>query len=79
MENGELVLWNPKAILSGNSKEATIQRFSIHKGSVKGLDFNPIQPNILASGSVSGQVYLFLLFLDKSKIVICLGFKWRPF
>jgi hypothetical protein len=31
-------------------------RNSTHTGPIRGLDFNPIQTNLIASGAVSGEV-----------------------
>ena len=39
-----------------SSSESLILRNTMHTGSVRGLDFNPIQTNLLASGGVSGEV-----------------------
>ena len=36
--------------------ESLILRNTIHTGPVRGLDFNPIQTNLLSSGAVSGEV-----------------------
>ncbi|TFK70699.1 hypothetical protein BDN72DRAFT_794932 [Pluteus cervinus] len=67
MENGELVLWDPSKILSGaGNADSLILRNTTHTGPVRGLDFNPIQTNLLASGGVSGEVYIWDL-KDPSK------------
>ncbi|KAJ7222579.1 hypothetical protein GGX14DRAFT_664286 [Mycena pura] len=57
LENGELALWNPAKILAA-ADDALILRNSTHTGPIRGLDFNPIQTNLLASGAVSGEVYI---------------------
>lgn len=36
--------------------ESLILRNTIHTGPVRGLDFNPIQTNLLSSGAVNGEV-----------------------
>ena len=75
MENGELILWDPAAILDGtpcvplldmfpnhlpraisSQAESLILRNTTHTGPVRGLDFNPIQTNLLSSGAVNGEV-----------------------
>jgi len=38
--------------------DSLILRNTTHTGPVRGLDFNPIQTSLLASGGVSGEVYL---------------------
>ncbi|KAI8823184.1 uncharacterized protein EV422DRAFT_566042 [Fimicolochytrium jonesii] len=58
MENGELNLWNPAAIAEGNAQKALLMRHSIHKGPVRGLDFNNVQGNLLASGATDGEVFI---------------------
>ncbi|KAI9105495.1 hypothetical protein DFS34DRAFT_575149 [Phlyctochytrium arcticum] len=58
MENGELDLWDPSAIIAGNQQSALIMRHSIHTGPVRGLDFSPVQGNLLASGATDGEVYI---------------------
>ncbi|KAL0571826.1 protein transport protein S31 [Marasmius crinis-equi] len=67
MENGELALWDPSKILAGEgATESLILRNTQHAGPVRGLDFNPIQANLLSSGGVGGEVYIWDL-KDPSK------------
>ncbi|KAF8631103.1 hypothetical protein AX17_005148 [Amanita inopinata Kibby_2008] len=67
LENGELALWDPDKILAGlEASESLILRNTMHTGPVRGLDFNPIQTSLLASGGVSGEVYIWDL-KDPSK------------
>ncbi|RDB18645.1 Protein transport protein SEC31 [Hypsizygus marmoreus] len=67
MENGELALWDPAKILAGaGASESLILRNTTHTGPVRGLDFNPIQTSLLASGGVAGEVYIWDL-KDPSK------------
>ncbi|KAF8156599.1 hypothetical protein B0H34DRAFT_467700 [Crassisporium funariophilum] len=67
LENGELALWDPAKILAGaGAAESLILRNTTHTGPVRGLDFNPIQTNLLASGGVNGEVYIWDL-KDPSK------------
>jgi protein transport protein SEC31 len=57
LENGEVALWNAKALLDKKSdKEVLLFANKAHKGAVKGLGFNNVQTNLLASGSVDGEV-----------------------
>ncbi|KAG8216349.1 hypothetical protein J3R82DRAFT_6428 [Butyriboletus roseoflavus] len=59
MENGELALWDPaKIIAHADASDSLILRNTIHTGPVRGLDFNPVQTNLLSSGAVSGEVYI---------------------
>ncbi|KAG5641968.1 hypothetical protein DXG03_003842 [Asterophora parasitica] len=67
MENGELALWDPSKILTGaRASDSLILRNTTHTGPVRGLDFNPIQTTLLASGGVNGEVYIWDL-KDPSK------------
>ncbi|KAG1894157.1 uncharacterized protein F5891DRAFT_1063572 [Suillus fuscotomentosus] len=59
MENGELALWDPAKIIdNADVCESLILRNTSHTGPVRGLDFNPIQTNLLASGAINGEVYI---------------------
>ncbi|KAF9527633.1 hypothetical protein CPB83DRAFT_815128 [Crepidotus variabilis] len=67
LENGELALWDPAKILAGaDPTDSLILRNTTHTGPVRGLDFNPIQGNLLASGGIGGEVYIWDL-KDPSK------------
>ncbi|KAL5498571.1 SEC31 [Sanghuangporus vaninii] len=67
MENGELGLWDPEKILeTSDTGGSLILRNTIHQGPVRGLDFNPIQTNLLSSGAVNGEIYIWDL-KDPSK------------
>ncbi|KAF9486167.1 hypothetical protein BDN70DRAFT_846626 [Pholiota conissans] len=67
LENGELALWDPAKILAGApTVDSLILRNTTHTGPVRGLDFNPLQTNLLASGAVGGEVYIWDL-KDPSK------------
>ncbi|KAG9311858.1 hypothetical protein JVU11DRAFT_8110 [Chiua virens] len=59
MENGELALWDPAKIIAHvDASESLVLRNTIHTGPVRGLDFNPVQTNLLSSGAISGEVYI---------------------
>ncbi|KAJ3030236.1 protein transport protein S31 [Rhizophlyctis rosea] len=58
LENGQLDLWNPKAIIDGEGSKALMLQQSMHAGQVRGLDFNPLQPNLLASGATDGEIFI---------------------
>ncbi|KAI9308433.1 hypothetical protein BJ944DRAFT_174834 [Cunninghamella echinulata] len=58
MENGELILWDPSAILNNKGEESLILRNSTHSGAIRGLDFNLHQSNLLASAGSNSQVYI---------------------
>ncbi|KAI4382981.1 hypothetical protein MLD38_008868 [Melastoma candidum] len=55
--DGTIDLWNPlKLIRSGGGEKDTIGHLSRHKGPVRGLEFNAIAPNLLASGADEGEI-----------------------
>jgi len=59
MENAELDIWDPIKILAGQSPEkALVSKMTNHNGPVKGLDFNPVKNNLLASGASKGEVFI---------------------
>ncbi|KAJ1021086.1 hypothetical protein NDA16_003872 [Ustilago loliicola] len=59
LENGELGIWDAQKILSGASEsEAQVIKNTTHTGPVRGLDFNPLQPNLLSSGAVAGEIFI---------------------
>ena len=53
MESGSLDFWSADALLQegAESAKALIHRADKHRGAVRGIDFNPFQENLLASGS----------------------------
>lgn len=55
LENGEIVLWNAKSVVESKA-DAQIVKQKRHGGAVRGLDFNPSQPNLLATGATEGEV-----------------------
>ncbi|GAN10753.1 protein transport protein sec31 [Mucor ambiguus] len=59
MENGELELYDASAILDNKSSEdITILKNSTHTGTLKALDFNLFQTNLLASAGSNSEVYI---------------------
>ncbi|KAF9644242.1 hypothetical protein BDM02DRAFT_1054166 [Thelephora ganbajun] len=59
MENGDLEIWDPsKIVANAEPTESLILRNKTHTGPVRGLDFNPIQPSLFASGAVNGEIYI---------------------
>ncbi|TFK38647.1 hypothetical protein BDQ12DRAFT_683110 [Crucibulum laeve] len=67
LENGELALWDPVKILDGaGSTDSLIFRTANHTGPVRGLHFNPNHTNLLASGGINGEVFVWDL-KDTSK------------
>jgi len=63
LENGELALWDPSKILEGgldggDGEEASIMRNTTHTGPVRGLEYNRIQNNLIASGASNGEIFV---------------------
>ncbi len=55
-ENGELELWDPKLLISNMEQKALKLSIKNHSGPVRGLDFNSMDPKLLASGGPEGEV-----------------------
>ncbi|KAG8835102.1 protein transport protein S31 [Serendipita sp. 399] len=59
MENGEIGLWDPaKIVEQADIADASILKNKAHDGAIRGLDFNPIAKNLLASGATNGQIFI---------------------
>ncbi|XP_016075568.1 PREDICTED: protein transport protein Sec31B [Miniopterus natalensis] len=56
-DNGMLTLYNVTHILS-SGKEPVIAQRQKHTGSVRALDFNPFQGNLLASGASDSEIFI---------------------
>ncbi|MBA0652539.1 hypothetical protein Goklo_019794 [Gossypium klotzschianum] len=55
--DGSIHIWNPLTlILSEASEQALVGHLSRHRGPVRGLEFNAIAPNLLASGADDGEI-----------------------
>ncbi|KAK0536081.1 protein transport protein S31 [Tilletia horrida] len=59
LENGELALWDPTKLLEGADDEAaSIMKNTTHTGPVRGLEYNRIQNNLIASGASNGEIFI---------------------
>ncbi|CAN8280575.1 unnamed protein product [Cochlearia groenlandica] len=57
--DGNIDLWNPLSLIGSQPNEnALVAHLSVHKGPVRGLEFNAITPNLLASGADDGETYI---------------------
>ncbi|KAK6933923.1 WD40 repeat [Dillenia turbinata] len=55
--DGSIDIWNPHSLIRSDSSEnALVAHLSRHKGPVRGLEFNSITPNLLASGADDGEI-----------------------
>ncbi|WWC86651.1 uncharacterized protein L201_001528 [Kwoniella dendrophila CBS 6074] len=60
METGEVNLFNPEKILNGSTADdARIFKSDKHTGPVRGLDFNQIQKNLVLTGAVNAELYIY--------------------
>ncbi|KAJ2547933.1 protein transport protein S31, partial [Coemansia sp. RSA 1933] len=59
LENGDVAFWNPTTIIDGGAADAALlHSSSAHTGAVGGLEFNPFQASLMASGSANGEVFI---------------------
>lgn len=61
METGEVTVYDPVKILAGDGTSSQVFKVEKHTGPVRGLDFNPIQKNLLLSGGINAEVGLAVL------------------
>ncbi|KAG5565132.1 hypothetical protein RHGRI_001130 [Rhododendron griersonianum] len=55
--DGNIGLWNPHALIRSEASEnALVTQLSRHRGPVRGLEFNALTPNHLASGADEGEI-----------------------
>ncbi|XP_024025815.1 protein transport protein SEC31 homolog B [Morus notabilis] len=55
--DGSIDIWNPISLIRSEASEsALVGHLSRHKGPVRGLEFNVIAPNLLASGADDGEI-----------------------
>ncbi|KAM5552083.1 hypothetical protein ABKV19_026777 [Rosa sericea] len=55
--DGTIDIWNPLTLIRSETGEnASVERLTRHKGPVRGLEFNAIAPNLLASGADDGEI-----------------------
>ncbi|GFP92420.1 protein transport protein sec31 homolog b [Phtheirospermum japonicum] len=62
--DGNIGIWNPKHMIcsdpskrgSDTSENAFVANLSRHKGPVRGLEFNALSPNFIASGADDGEI-----------------------
>ncbi|KAL2897575.1 Protein transport protein SEC31-like protein B [Bienertia sinuspersici] len=55
--DGNIGIWNPLPLIrSESSDNAVVEQLTQHKGPVRGLEFNALSPNLLASGADEGEI-----------------------
>lgn len=65
MEDGSLELWDAESLINGNT--SSFASHTKHTGAIKTLAFNHIQKNVIATGGVNGEIYIWdLKNLDKA-------------
>lgn len=59
LENGEVGVWDVGMLMDpSTAAQSQILRNTVHKGSVRGLSFNQPQPNLIATGSVNAEIFV---------------------
>eukprot|EP01122_Echinamoeba_exundans_P012092 TRINITY_DN4990_c0_g1_i1.p1 TRINITY_DN4990_c0_g1~~TRINITY_DN4990_c0_g1_i1.p1 ORF type:complete len:1366 (+),score=324.58 TRINITY_DN4990_c0_g1_i1:137-4099(+) len=58
LANGAINIWNPTPLIEGTEDNPLLASVQNHSGNVYGLDFNPFQQNLLATGGANNEVYL---------------------
>lgn len=58
--DGTVSLWNPTSLIrkDSNTEASLVTKSQKHTGRVRGLEFNSITPNLLASGGDEGEVFI---------------------
>jgi len=67
LENGQIALWDAHSIINEQDTQqskALIFERTAHKGAVRGVSLNTLQPNTLATGAIDGEV------LDTTLLII---------
>ncbi|KAK9912993.1 hypothetical protein M0R45_036821 [Rubus argutus] len=55
--DGNIDIWNPLTLIRSETGEsASVERLTRHRGPVRGLEFNAIAANLLASGADDGEI-----------------------
>ncbi|XAR54410.1 hypothetical protein NMG60_11029523 [Bertholletia excelsa] len=55
--DGNIGIWNPLSLIRSEAREhALVSQLSKHRGPVRGLEFNGLSPNHLASGADEGEI-----------------------
>ncbi|KAJ2802897.1 protein transport protein S31 [Coemansia guatemalensis] len=60
LENGDVSFWDASKIIKGSdaAETATLHTSSAHTGAVCGLEFNPQQQSLVATGATNGEVFV---------------------
>lgn len=58
LESGSLDLWDAEKLIAGAS-DALISQTAKHTGPIKTLQFNPLKPQILATGGAKGELFIY--------------------
>jgi len=61
LANGSVSIWNPSVLMglrAGEGQSAVLSTTDKHSGAVLTLDFNPNQPNLLASGGPNSEIFI---------------------
>jgi len=56
MDDGHLNIWDINAILSNSGSTSLITSNQTHRGTIKVVEFNPVNPKLLMSAGSGGEV-----------------------
>jgi len=56
MDDGYLNIWDVNAILSNSGSTSLITSNQTHRGTIKVVEFNPVNPKLLMSAGSGGEV-----------------------
>lgn len=54
--DGTISVWNPLKLISSDQEGVVVASLERHTGSVRGLEFNSLAPNLLLSGADGGEI-----------------------
>ncbi len=75
MVDGSIGIWNMDKVFESNTEEACVATLENQGASVKGLEFNPKQSQLLASAGEDGQLYIWNLKQLEQPTLYSLGGK----
>jgi WD40 repeat protein len=59
MDDGHLNIWDVNSILADSGSSSLITSNQIHRGAIKAVEFNPVNPKLLMSAGAGGEVCFF--------------------
>jgi protein transport protein SEC31 len=56
LEDGGVGFWDASKLIAGDA-DCLLEMKNVHQGAVKGLQVNPFQPYLVASGAINNDVH----------------------